>query len=80
MQIPEAVTSDLQALDLPDRDPRLPPLYVYNTDHHPLIKTESGSIVVVLQDDSLESMADNLDAASEMEVPVTKEENHKMGE
>jgi hypothetical protein len=80
MHIPEAVTSDLKALNFPDRDPCLPPLYVYNTDHHPLIKTECGSIVVILQDSSLESMADNLDATSEMGIPVTKEENHKMGE
>jgi hypothetical protein len=80
MHIPEAITSDLKALNLPDRDPHLLPLYVYNTDCHPLIKTKCGSTIVILQDSSLKSMVDNLDAASEMDIPVTKEENHKMDE
>lgn len=72
------VTSGLQAFNPPNRDPRLPRLY--STNSHPLIKGEHKKIIIMLQDLSTFAMADNLDAASEMEVPATKEENDEKGQ
>jgi hypothetical protein len=38
------------------------------------------ALVVMLQDRSVEAMANNLDAASELEVPATKLENEEKGQ
>ena len=74
----DALYSGLQRLELPNRDSRLPQLY--STDSHPLIKGEHGKIIIMVQDSSTSAMAENLDAASEMEVPATKSENDEMGQ
>ena len=72
------LSSGLQQLNLPNRDSHLPQLY--STDSHPLIKGEHGNIIIMVQDSSASAMAENLDAASEMEVPATKAENDEKGQ
>jgi hypothetical protein len=73
-----SVSSALQPVNLPRWDHRLPCLYLANS--HPLVRGEHGKIVIMLQDRSTEAMANNLDAASEMEVPATKLENEEKGQ
>lgn len=71
-------TSGLHPVKLPHQDSRLPPLYL--ADSHPLISRGHGRIIIMLLDTGIEVMASNLNAASEMELPATKDENDEKGE